>query len=216
MTDPFDGQMLAAALASGQPDQLRAARERHFDAMMLLVRSFTGGTDREAERLLQEVWASAAMDFPGDGGRPRGPARAWLYLHLLDRVDYATAASTDMTDTGLPEFEPEDHHWEGGWKDDPIPWRTRPEEWEHTEQGRAFLKRVIAGLPPLERVVLVARDLDGWSLVEVRALGPFLPQEARDVLLSARLRVRAAIDPVLGEKRQPAGEPGTGGDGDHG
>jgi DNA-directed RNA polymerase specialized sigma24 family protein len=216
MTDSFNEKMLAAALASGQPDQLRAARERHLDAMMLLIRSFTGSTDEEAGQLLDEIWACAAADFPlGDAG-PRGHARTWLYVHLLGRIDYAAAASTGMADTALPEFEPEEHHWEGGWKADPVPWRPRPEEWEHTEQGQASLKRVIAGLPPAERVVLVARDLDGWSLTQVQALGPFLPQETRDMLLSARLRVRAAIDAVLGEKRQPAGEPVAGGGGDHG
>lgn len=215
MTDPFDETMLAAALASGQPDELRAARVRHFDAMMLLIRSFTGGTDEEASQRLEEIWDSAVADYPHDGAWPRGPVRAWLYRRLLAAVGYAAVAN-DVDDTGRPEFETRANHpWKGWWKDYPAPWRTEPEEWVHTDEGRAILEGIIAGLPPLERVVLVARDLDGWSVAEVRALERLLPRQARDVLVSARLRVRAGIDAALREGRQPAGASAADEGGDH-
>jgi RNA polymerase sigma-70 factor, ECF subfamily len=195
MADPCDGERLAEALRSGSPEQLRVAFERHFDAMTLLARSLTGESDEEVGHLLQAFWTSAVADFRQV--QSRGSARAWLFARLLDACSLAPGTSEPPDDPELPEFLPEDDPWEGHWPEFPVPWRTGPDLWERSPDGRAVLEGAIGALPPLERVVLILRDLDGWAAAEVGALTQLLPDEEREVLFSARLAIRAAMDPAL-------------------
>ena len=196
MEDPFDGKRLGEALRTGQPDQLRAAFNRHFDAMNRLARTLTSRSEADVGRLIEGVWTSAAADFPQV--QPEGSARAWLFRQLLDKCG--------------PEeegFLPADDPWEGHWAEFPVPWRAGPDDWEHSPAGRAALEQAIASLPRLERIVLILRDLDGWAVSEVTALTRLAPDEQREVLYDARLAIRAAIDPML---REPAAAGGDGRD----
>ncbi len=233
MTDPFDGSRLADALRTGQPDQLRAAFGRHIDAMTLLARSLAGGSDAAADRLIETAWTSATADFRADP--PRGSARAWLFTRLLEPRDPAPDDGTSAPDDGTSapddgpdgqQFLPADDPWEEHWKDFPAPWRPAPDAWESSAAGREVVGAAVAALPLVERVVLILRDLDGWSPSEVGALTGLLPEEERDVLSRARLKIREVMDPALRAEPSPAaangtaGEPPAGGSatgaGDHG
>lgn len=227
MTDTFDGRRLAEALRTGQPDELRAAFDRHIDAMTLLARSLAGGSDTAADRLVETAWTSVTADFTRDP--PRGSARAWLFTRLLKLRDPAL-------DTGIPlpdddpdgsEFLAMDDPWEGHWTDFPAPWRAAPDAWEVSAAGRAVVGSAVTALPLQERVVLILRDLDGWTPSEVGALTGLLPDEERDVLFRARLKIRAVMDPALRALPSPApadeaagaaatGESATPGAGSHG
>ena len=197
MEDPFDGKKLAAALRTGQPDQLRAAFNRHFDAMSRLARVLTGRSEADVGRLIETVWISALADFPHV--QPEGSVRAWLFSRLLE-----------MCGREEPGFLPADDPWEGHWTEFPVPWRAGSDDWEHSPDGRAALEHAIASLPALDRTVLILRDLDGWSASEVGGLTQLMPEEQREVLFRARLAIRAAIDPML---REPVAVPEAGGDG---
>lgn len=186
--DPFDSKKLAQALRTRQPDELRAAFNRHFDAMNRLARTLTSRSEADVGRLIEAVWASAVADFPQV--QPEGSVRAWLFSQLLDKCG--------PEDGG---FLPADDPWEGHWAEFPVPWRAGPDDWEHSPAGRAALEHAIASLPRLERTVLILRDLDGWTVSEVTALTQLEPDEQRVVLFDARLAIRAAIDPML---REPA------------
>jgi RNA polymerase sigma-70 factor, ECF subfamily len=94
--------------------------------------------------------------------------------------------------------------------DFPVPWRAGSDDWEHSPNGRAALEHAIASLPPLERIVLILRDLDGWSAPEVGGLTQLMLDRQREVLFRARLAIRAAVDPMLREPA-PAGEAGGSG-----
>ena len=197
MADTFDEKQLIEALRTGQPDQVQAAFERHFDAMSRLARAISRRSEADIGRLIEAVWVSAVADFPQVD--PRGSVRAWLFSRLLD-----------MCGLEAPGFLPAGDPWEGHWTEFPVPWRAESEDWEHSPEGHAVLERVLDWLPPLERTVLILRDLDGWSASEVGGLMELMPDDEREVLLRARLMVRAAIDPVL---RKPATAGDVGGDG---
>jgi RNA polymerase sigma-70 factor, ECF subfamily len=191
--DPFDSKRLATALRTGQPDELRAAFNRHFDAMNRLARTLTSRSEADVGRLIEAVWTSAVADFAQQ--EPEGSVRAWLFSRLLEKCGPED-----------PDFLPADDPWEGHWADFPVPWRAGPDDWEHSPDGRAALEHAIASLPRLERTVLILRDLDGWHVPEVSGLTGLEPDEQREVLFNARLAIRAAIDPML---REPAAaEPG--------
>ncbi len=106
-------------------------------------------------------------------------------------------------------FLPADDQWEDHWTEFPVPWRAGSPDWERSPEGRAVLERVLDSLPELQRTVLILRDLDGWSASEVGGLTGLMPDEEREVLFTARLAIRRAIDPVLRE-------PVTAGDDGHG
>ena len=197
MTDPFDSEKLAAALRTGQPDQLRDAFNRHFDAMNRLARVLTRRSEADVGRLIEAVWMSAVRDFPQV--QPKGSVRAWLFSRLLE-----------MCGPEEPGFLPAGDPWEGHWADFPMPWRSGSDDWEYSPDGHAALEHAIASLPSLERTVLILRDLDGWSASEVGGLTNLMGDEQREVLFRARLAIRAAIDPMV---REPAaaGEAGGGG-----
>jgi RNA polymerase sigma-70 factor, ECF subfamily len=198
MTDPFDSKKLASALRSGQPDELQAAVNRHFDAMSRLARALTRRSEAEVARLIEAVWMSAVTDF--QQVEPKGSVRAWLFSRLLE-----------MCGPEGSGYLPDDDPWEGHWVDFPVPWRAGSDDWEHSPAGRAALEHAIASLLPLERTVLILRDLDGWSASEVSGLTELGSAQQRDVLFRARLAIRTAIDPML---REPAAA-GTAGNGDH-
>lgn len=202
--DPFDGGRLAEALRTGQRDLLRAAFDRHIDAMTLLARSLAGGSDAAADRLIETAWTSATADFRRTP--PRGSARAWLFARLLELRDPALDTGTSMPDDEPDgsEFLPPDDPWEGHWTDFPAPWRAAPDAWETSAAGRAAVGAAVAALPLGERIVLILRDLDGWTPSEVGALTGLLPDEERDVLLRARLKIRGAMDPALRAEPSPA------------
>ena len=189
MEDPFDEEKLVEALRTRQPDQLQAAFERHFDAMSRLARAISRRSEADVGHLIETVWASAVADFRQV--EPRGSVRAWLLSRLRD-----------MCGPEAPGFLPADDPWEGHWTEFPVPWRADSEDWEHSPEGRAVLERVLDHLPPLERTVLILRDLDDWSASQVGGLTELMPGDERKVLFRARLTVRAAIDPML---REPAG-----------
>jgi RNA polymerase sigma-70 factor (ECF subfamily) len=203
MTDPFDGARLAQALRTGQPDPLRAAFDRHIDAMTLFARSLAGGSDAAASRLVEAAWTSVLADFARNP--PRGSARAWLFARLLELRDPALdTGALAPDDPDGPEFLPADDPWEGHWTDFPEPWRPASDGWESSAAGRTVVGAAVATLPLAERVVLILRDLDGWTPSEVGALTGLLPDEERDVLFLARLKVRAAMDPLLRAEPSPA------------
>jgi RNA polymerase sigma-70 factor (ECF subfamily) len=224
MTDPFDGGRLAEALRTGQPDQLRAGFNRHIAAMTLLAGSLAGGSEAAASQLIETAWTSVAADF----GRnpPHGSARAWLFARLLRLRDPAldTGAPVAEADPDSSNFLPDDDPWEGHWTDFPAPWRAAPDAWESSAAGRAAVAAAVAALPLEERVVLILRDLDGWTPSEVGALTGLLPDEERDALFLARLKIRDVMDRALRAEPPPApdaasagpGESATPGAGDHG
>lgn len=198
MTDPFDSKKLAAALRSGEPDELRDAFNRHFDAMSRLARLLTGKSEADVGRVIEAVWMSAVRDFPRV--EPKGSVRAWLFSRLVE-----------MCDPEGSGFEPAGDPWEGHWVAFPVPWRSGSDDWEHSPAGRAALEQAIAALPSPDRTVLILRDLDGWSPSEVFGLTRLEEDGQREALSRARLAVRAALDPML---REPAA-PGAAEDGGH-
>jgi RNA polymerase sigma-70 factor (ECF subfamily) len=204
--DPFDGSRLTEALRSGQAALLRAAFNRHFDAMAMLARTLVSGGDEDVARLIEATWASIVTDFARKP--PRSSARAWLFARLLSLRDTALDEPEPLggQDESDPGFLPEDDEWEGHWAQFPMPWQPGADGWEHAPGGLAVVEAAVAALPLGERVVLLLRDLDGWTPAEVTALTGLPPDEERAVLFRARLRIRTALDPVLRtEQPRPGG-----------
>jgi RNA polymerase sigma-70 factor (ECF subfamily) len=190
MDDSFDDTRLAQALRSGDPAELRAGFERHCDAMSWLARSLTGREEAGTGPMVEELWASAAADYAQ--AQPGGSARVWLFGRLIDELIDELGVAPEA-----PDFLPAEDPWEGHWREFPVPWRADSANWQFSPAGREVLRGTIGRLPPMERAVLILRDLDAWSIHQVGALVNLPPDRQRDILHQARLAIRAAMDPVL-------------------
>jgi RNA polymerase sigma-70 factor, ECF subfamily len=201
VNDSFDDRRLAEALRTGEPDRLRPAFDRHIDAMTLLARSLSGVSDAAADRLITAAWTSVTSDFERD--QPRGSARAWLFARLA-RLDPTVETGT-LDDDGPDdvEFLPADDPWEGHWVDFPAPWRAAPDAWESSSAGRAAIEATVGALPIGEQILLILRDVDGWAPSEVGALTGLLPDEEREMLFRARLKIRDVMDSALRTEPSP-------------
>jgi RNA polymerase sigma-70 factor (ECF subfamily) len=208
LDDSFDDTRLAQALRTGDPAELRVGFERHCDAMSWLAGSLTGRDQADTGPLVEELWASAVVDYAQ--AQPEGSARVWLFGRLIDVCidEFGTAPEA-------PGFLPAEDPWEGHWREFPVPWRADCADWEFSPAGREILEDALGALPPMERAVLILRDLDAWSIHQVGALVSLPPERQRDILHQARLAIRAAMDPVLREPGPPGQPGGTGGDQGH-
>lgn len=205
LDDSFDEKRLAAALRTAQPEELRAGFERHFDAMSVLAWALTGGSEADVGRLIEAAWVSAVADFARDSPRS---ARVWLFARLIGKLIDGPGLAPEA-----PDFLPAGDAWEGHWAEFPVSWRADSEGWEYSPGGRAVLEDLIRRLSPLQRTVLIVRDVDAWSVPETAALTGLLPDRQRAVLHQARLAIRTAIDPLLRETEPEGQEAGTQGHG---
>jgi len=204
LDDSFDDTRLAQVLRTGDPAGLRAGFERHYDAMHWLARSLTGRDETDIGSLIEALWTSAAADYAQ--AQPAGAARVWLFGRLIDELIDELGVAPEA-----PDFLPAEDPWEGHWREFPVPWRADSVGWEFSPAGREVLEGAVGHLPPMERVVLILRDLDAWSIHQVGALVNLPPDRQREVLHQARLAVRAAMDPVL-RGPGPSGQPGNEGE----
>ncbi len=83
-----------------------------------------------------------------------------------------------------------------------------PEEVAAGAQVRVALQRAISALEPAYREVLVLRDVEGLSAVEVAEVLGLSPSAVKSRLHRARVEVRKAMGPLLGPPEPPPAAPG--------
>jgi RNA polymerase sigma-70 factor (ECF subfamily) len=182
LVDRWGGMMLRVALA--QLDNRAIAEEVVQDAWLTVLRSM----DRFEGRSSLRTWVIGIVV-----NIARSRARA-------ERRSVAAAAPAGEASLDQARFLPPDHpRWPRHWATEPVPWPT-PEDQLLAGETRGVVLDAIAALPPLQREVVVLRDLDGLSSAEVcNALG-LTDTNQRVLLHRARSRVRAAIERYFGGK----------------
>src|SRR4051794_11812291 len=177
-----------------------------YGAMMLRVAQHYVRTPSVAEEVVQETWCAVLTGIDRFEGRSR--FKTWLFRILTNRamrrgqrearcLPFSSLARDDEDGPAVSpdRFLAPDHaHWPNNWAAPPRDWRLVPDE---RLLGKETLRRVgdaIAVLPPRQREVIVLRDVEGFSPVEVcDALG--LSEGNQRVLLHrARSRVRGTLE----------------------
>ncbi|SRR6266566_7763987 len=194
----MNDEALRDALRSGDLHRLRTAFDRHYEAMGLVLRPWARD-DAEVERMIEATWleAIAARESVPD----RGSARAWLFSFLQNRYEEALREKEagGPGDDGRDEseddrFVPDGEPWAGHWNEFPQGWGARADDWLRSPQGQEMLTAFLLAAPPRDRLLLVLRDMDGWSPHEVAALTGLLPGVQREELSRAREALRTAIE----------------------
>jgi RNA polymerase sigma-70 factor (ECF subfamily) len=194
ITDP-DPSLLERA-RGGDADALEALLARHQRSVYRFGLRMCRD-EEDAKDVLQETLLAAARNVKQFRGA--SSVSTWLYTiarsfcikrRRRSRFAPEVEESLDERGAGALALEVADG---GRAPDDALAGR----------QVEAALSRAIAALDPRYREVLVLRDVEGLSAPEVAEVTGLTVEAVKSRLHRARVAVRAAVAPVLGEGAEP-------------
>jgi RNA polymerase sigma-70 factor (ECF subfamily) len=160
-----------------------------------------------ADEVVQDTWLGVIQGIWAFEGR--SSLKTWIFRILINRAKTRAAREGRMVASprfdaaaeaavAPDRFQPVDHRIEPGRSSHlPPDLAASPERWLLAQEARQHLESAIAALPEHQRLVLILRDVEGYSTEEVcNALG-FQETNIRVLLHRARAKVRAALEPYL-------------------
>ena len=101
-------------------------------------------------------------------------------------------------DRFLPADDPE---WPGHWAA-PLPrWDEVPERHLAARETATSVRGAMAALPPMQRIVMIMRDVEGWEAPEICHALDISESNQRVLLHRARSRVRASLEREMADER---------------
>lgn len=195
---------LVAEIRAGQPDGLAELLRRHHRATIRVARTYVS-SDACAEEVAQEAWLGVVQGLAAFEGR--ATFRSWLFgivVNIAKRRGKREARSVPFSALGDgdeesgPTVDPsrflDDGRWAGHWARAPS--RMQDEQLQD-HQVRALIERAIDDLPPLQRRVILLRDVEGVSAEEACAVLEITEANQRVLLHRARGKVRAMVEALL-------------------
>ncbi|MFT3765697.1 MAG: sigma-70 family RNA polymerase sigma factor [Minicystis sp.] len=199
-----DDAALVADLRAGKADALAELLRRYHRATIRVARTYVA-TDACAEEVAQEAWLGVVQGIGSFEGR--SSFRSWLFsivANIAKRRGKREARSVPFSALGEGEEEAgptvdpsrflDDGRWAGHWAQPPG---RMPDEQLQDHQVRALIQRAIDDLPPLQRRVILLRDVEGVSAEEACAVLEITEANQRVLLHRARAKVRVAVEALL-------------------
>jgi RNA polymerase sigma-70 factor (ECF subfamily) len=195
-----DDEALIAALKGGDAGAFGEIVDRWSSAMLRLALAHIDN-HAVAEEVVQEAWLTVLRSL--DRFERRSALRTWVLGIVVNlarsrrRVERRLVPLT--ADEGEPAVEPArflpaDHpRWPHHWAVEPMPWRT-PEEDLLAAESRKVIEDAIGALPPVQREVLVLRDVEGLTAADTCNVLGLTDTNQRVLLHRARARVRQALE----------------------
>jgi len=200
---------------AGLLERLRAGDEAAFvelvdrySTSMLRVARMYVPSQAVAEEVVQETWLGVLTGLERFEGR--SSLKTWLFRILVNRartrgererrtVPFATLAGReaegDEPAVGPERFLPADHdRWPHHWASPPERWDESPERSLQSAETLRVVRDAIERLPPMQRLVISLRDLEGWDSEEVRNALDISETNQRVLLHRARSKVRTALE----------------------
>ena len=195
-----DDSALVARLRTGDERAFAELVDRHSPAMLAVARAHVASRE-VAEDVVQDTWLALLKGL--DGFEGRSSLRTWLFRVLIniaktrgvrDKRTIAVDPSTGMDPTLGPDaFQPAGSRWAGDWVRFPLPWQETPERSVLADEALDLVRRELARLPDLQRMVVALRDVDGYEAEEVCTLLQLSAGNQRVLLHRGRARIRAAL-----------------------
>jgi RNA polymerase sigma-70 factor (ECF subfamily) len=177
-----------------------------YGATMLRVAQMYVRDRASAEEVVQETWLAVLKGI--DRFEERSSLKTWLFRILTNRAKTrgqrdgrmvpfsALAGASDEPDPSVdPDrfFGPDSPH-PGAWAAPPVAW---PQEKLLESETLGVIEMAIDELPEAQRDVILLRDVDGWTPMEVSDALGITDGNQRVLLHRARSRVRAALERYL-------------------
>jgi len=195
-------------------ERLRARDEHAFAELvrawspsMLRVARMYVATQAVAEEVVQEAWLGVLQGI--DRFEGRSSLKTWVFRILVNRamtrgvrearsVPFATLAS-DEAGRDEPAVDPSRFTREGAWASAPRRWEDEPEAAARSAETLAVIGKAVAALPPMQRLVVAMRDLEGFDAEATRNALEISETNQRVLLHRGRAKVRAALEQHYGE-----------------
>lgn len=186
-------------------DRLRAGDEqafvtlvrRHHDAMLRLASSLVPSS-AVAEEVVQDTWVAVIRGIGGFEGR--SSLRTWLFRILVNRA--RTAGTKERRSVAVGDADPA---VDGSRFDDTGRWLSPPEPWQDQVEDRVLagkladrIRSAIDELPDRQRQVVLLRDIEGMSSLEVCSVLDLSEGNQRVLLHRGRSRLRQVIESEFG------------------
>ena len=166
-----------------------------------------------AEEVVQETWMAVLEGLNRFEGR--SSLKTWLFRILTNcaitraqregrSIPFSSLEDID-TDHAEPavdpdQFLPAEHRWSGHWVSFPSNWQEMPEERLLSQETRAHLEKAIKALPPNQRDIIILRDIEGWTSVEICGFLGISEVNQRVLLHRARSKVRNVLEKYFQEE----------------
>jgi RNA polymerase sigma-70 factor (ECF subfamily) len=194
-------------------ERLRARDERAFadlveawsPSMLRLARMHVP-SQAVAEEVVQEAWLGVLQGI--DRFEGRSALKTWVFRILLNRamtrgvrearsVPFAALAAREAA-TDDP-VDADRFTRDGAWASPPRRWEDSPELKARSDETLAVARAAIEKLPPMQRLVITMRDLEGFPSDETCNALDITETNQRVLLHRARAKVRAAREEHLGD-----------------
>ena len=188
---------LLAGLRAGDEDAFLALVARHHAKMLRLASSFVPSR-AVAEEVVQDTWLGVLNGLDGFGGR--SSFRTWLLRILVNRAQTAGARegrSVAVGDAG-PVVDASRFDASGAWMSPPRHWIEDSDDRLLAEGLAERIDAALLDLPARQREVLMLRDVEQLSPVEVCEVLDISEGNQRVLLHRGRSRLRQALETELG------------------
>jgi RNA polymerase sigma-70 factor (ECF subfamily) len=199
---------LCAALRRGDEEAFRTLVREYHAPLRRLALGYVR-SPAVADEVVQETWLGVIHGIRNFEGR--SSLRTWIFRILANtaktraeregRTVPLSAFASDNDDPSVDPsrfFDQQHERWPGHWASPPARWDELPEEHLAGRETLDALKRAIEALPPVQKQVMVLRDIEGWPADEVCDLLGLSVGNQRVCLHRARSHVRQALEDELG------------------
>lgn len=197
---------LVDSLRAGDEEAFLSLVQAHHGSMLRLASMFVSSA-AVAEEVVQETWLAVLQGL--DSFEVRAPFKAWIFRVLANRA--RSRAVREGRSSPFSEFEsdegaaveearflPDDHpRWPGHWT---APPQRSAEERMLTQETMGFVRVAIDALPPMQRQVILLRDVEGLGSDDACDQLSISEANQRVLLHRARSKVRAALEAHLQRK----------------
>jgi RNA polymerase sigma-70 factor (ECF subfamily) len=200
-----DDHALVERLRAGDEEAFMDLVVRWSPSLMRVARMYVP-SNAVAEEVVQETWLAVLNGI--DRFEGRSSLKTWLFRILTNRaktrgerdgrvLPFSALAGAGEEDEPLVDpdrFLGPDSPHPGAWAAPPVPW---PEEKLLERETLDVIEMAIAKLPEAQREVILLRDVEGWTPMEVADALEITDGNERVLLHRARSKVRAALEEYL-------------------
>jgi RNA polymerase sigma-70 factor (ECF subfamily) len=160
-----------------------------------------------AEDIVQETWMGVIRGL--HGFEARSSLKTWIYSILARRARTLAAREARQGDpaphpvNGGVEWEPGPGR-RGLWEGSPVPWALEdPAAIHQSLEAMEVLQAALDGLPLAQRQVVLLRDVEGLSAVDICNVLDLSETNQRVLLHRGRARLRGALDRYVRDGARP-------------
>ena len=207
-----------AKLRSGDETAFAALVDDVHGGLLAFARTFTSSSAL-AEDIVQETWLAVIRGL--HAFEARSSIKTWIFSILVRRA--RTIAARDARQSG-PRMNgsaaTDDVEWEPGqgrrglWERAPVPWAFEDPALIHqSREVVEVLESALDALPETQRQVVLLRDVEGLSALDVCNVLDLSETNQRVLLHRGRARLRRALDRYVQDGARPPSpaEHGAGG-----